>query len=163
MRGNERILKCARSRLGVEWIINQTYHERLEIGSPPLSETVPDFPLVVDTMGCIKLFRFGRRGETLVQSALEAVDVVFAGFEVVAWTARASDRAHGERRGCLQLEKRVRDLEHEDVGVAMVVHDEDALYGATHAKVFIVVLETLQAGRNRGVFFGLGFLGADEG
>jgi hypothetical protein len=45
----------------------------------------------------------------------------------------------------------------------MVVHDEDALYGAPHAKVFIVVLETLQTGRHRGVFFGLGFLGASEG
>jgi len=45
----------------------------------------------------------------------------------------------------------------------MVVHDEDALYGAAHAKVFIVVLETLETCRNRGVFFGLGFLGAKQG
>ena len=147
----------------MKWIINQTYHERLKIGSPPLSETVSNFPLVIDTMRRIKLFRFGGWGETLVQSALEAIDVVFTGFEVVARTARASDTVHGERKGCLQLEKRVRDLEHEDVGVSMVVHDEDALYGAAHAKVFIVVLKTLKAGRNRGVFLGLGFLGANEG
>jgi hypothetical protein len=94
MRGNERILEC-RSRLGVEWRINQTYHERLKIGSPPLSETVSDFPLVVDAMRCIELFRFGRRGETFVQSALEAVDVVFAGLEVVAWTARRQTECVG--------------------------------------------------------------------
>lgn len=43
------------------------------------------------------------------------------------------------------------------------MHDEDALYGATHAKVFIVVLQTLKAGGNRRVFFGLGFLGAKAG
>lgn len=30
--------------------------------------------------------------------------------------------------------------------MTMVVHDEDALYSATHAKVFIVVLKTLEAG-----------------
>lgn len=49
------------------------------------------------------------------------------------------------------------------MGVTVVVYDEDALYSATHAKVFIVVLETLQASRNRGVLFGLGFLGAKQG
>jgi len=68
---------------------DQTYHERLKIGSPPLSETVSDFPLVVDTVRCIELFRFRGWGETLVQSTLEAVDVVFTRLEVVAWTARA--------------------------------------------------------------------------
>lgn len=47
--------------------------------------------------------------------------------------------------------------------MAVVVHNEDALYGATHAKIFIIVLQTLQAGRNRGVFFGLSFLGAGKG
>lgn len=45
----------------------------------------------------------------------------------------------------------------------MIVHDEDALYGATHAKVFIIVLEPLKTRRDRGVFFGLGFFGAIEG
>lgn len=47
--------------------------------------------------------------------------------------------------------------------MSVVVHDEDALYGATHAKVFIVILKTLQAGRHRGVFLGLSFLGTNKG
>lgn len=46
----------------------------------------------------------------------------------------------------LQLEKRVRNLQHEDMGVAVVVHDKDALYGPPHPKVFIVVLQALEAG-----------------
>ena len=44
----------------------------------------------------------------------------------------------------------------------MVVHDEDTLYGATHAGVFIVVLEALEACRDGGVFFWLGFFGAGQ-
>jgi len=44
---------------------------------------------------------------------------------------------------CIQLKECVGDLEHEDVRMTMIMNDEDALDGATHAKVFIVVLETL--------------------
>lgn len=62
----------------------------------------------------------------------------------------------------LQLKERVRDLEHEDVGMTMIVHDKDTLYGATHTKVFIIVLKALEARRHRRVFFGLSFLGADN-
>jgi hypothetical protein len=43
----------------------------------------------------------------------------------------------------VQFEEGVGYLEHEDVWVSMVVHDEYALDCATHAKVLIVVLETL--------------------
>ena len=35
-------------------------------------------------------------------------------------------------------------MEHEYVWVAVVVHDEDSLYGPAHSKVFIVVLEALE-------------------
>lgn len=48
------------------------------------------------------------------------------------------------------------------MGMAVVMHDKDALYGTTHAKVLIVILKALQAGRNRGIFFRLSFLGANE-
>jgi hypothetical protein len=63
----------------------------------------------------------------------------------------------------IQFKKRICDLEHEDVWVAMIVNDEDALYCASHAGVFIVVLETLETGRDGGVFFWLGFFGTMEG
>ena len=45
----------------------------------------------------------------------------------------------------LQLEKRVRDLQHEDMGVTVVVHDENAFHGPPHSEVFIVVLQALEA------------------
>lgn len=43
----------------------------------------------------------------------------------------------------IQLEERVSNLEHEDMRVTVVMHDENALHGATHAKVLIIVLKTL--------------------
>ena len=54
-----------------------------------------------------------------------------------------------------QLEERVGDLEHEDMRVAMVVYDEDALDGATHAEVLVVVLQALQPRGYGRVFLGL--------
>ena len=55
----------------------------------------------------------------------------------------SSEKQQNEKVLGSQLEKRVRDLQHEDMGVTMIVHDEDAFYGAPHSKVFIVILQTL--------------------
>ena len=44
----------------------------------------------------------------------------------------------------IQLEECVGDLEHEDMGMSVVVYDEDAFDCSAHAKVFVVVLQTLQ-------------------
>ena len=49
-----------------------------------------------------------------------------------------------DNRQSIQLEESVGNLKHEDVRVTMVMNDEDALDCATHAEVFIVVLETLK-------------------
>jgi hypothetical protein len=62
----------------------------------------------------------------------------------------------------VQLEKRIGNLKHENVGVAMVMHDKDALARAAHAPVLVVILQPLQARRDGRVFFGLGFFGAGE-
>lgn len=43
------------------------------------------------------------------------------------------------------------------MGVAVVMHNEDTLDGAAHAKVFIVVLESLKTSRDGGIFFWLCF------
>lgn len=59
-----------------------------------------------------------------------------------------------------QFEECVRDLEHEDVGVTVVVDYKDALYSPPHSKVFIVVLKPLQSCCHRGVFFWLSLLRA---
>lgn len=40
----------------------------------------------------------------------------------------------------VQLEKSVCDLEHEDVGMVVLMTDEDALAGPSHAMLFIVLL-----------------------
>lgn len=62
----------------------------------------------------------------------------------------------------IQLEERVSNLEHEDMRVTVVMHDENALHGATHAKVLIIVLKTLQTSGDRWIFFGLCLLGAAD-
>lgn len=63
---------------------------------------------------------------------------------------------------CVQFEERVSDLEHEDVRVSVVVDDQHALDGSSHAKVFIVVLQPLESRLDRGIFFWLGFFRASE-
>ena len=63
----------------------------------------------------------------------------------------------------VQFEKGVGDLQHEDVRVAVVVDDKNTLDGATHAKVFIVVLEALETCRDGWIFFWLCLLGACGG
>lgn len=41
----------------------------------------------------------------------------------------------------------------------MVVHDQYTFDGVSHTIVLIIVLQALQTGSNRGIFFGLCFLG----
>lgn len=62
--------------------------------------------------------------------------------------------------GILQFEESVGNLKHKNVGVSVVVDDEDAFDRAAHAIVLVVVLQTLQPGRDGGVLLGLGLLGA---
>jgi hypothetical protein len=42
-----------------------------------------------------------------------------------------------------QLEEGISNLEHQYVRVTMIMDDKDAFYGATHAKVLIVILQAL--------------------
>jgi hypothetical protein len=59
-----------------------------------------------------------------------------------------------------QLEKRVGDLQHKNMRVPMIVHHKDPFHSASHSKVLIVVLQTLQARRHAWVFLWLRFLRA---
>jgi len=43
-----------------------THHESLEIGAPPLSETIADLPVIVDTVRGVELARVRWGGETFV-------------------------------------------------------------------------------------------------
>jgi hypothetical protein len=47
------------------------------------------------------------------------------------------------RKKYTQLEEGICNLEHQYMRVTMVMHNKDAFYGTTHAKVLIVVLQTL--------------------
>ena len=59
-----------------------------------------------------------------------------------------------------QLEERVRDLQHEDMWMSVIMHDEDTLDRSSHPKVFIVVLQALKSRCDGGVFLGLCLLRA---
>jgi len=103
-------------------------HKCFKVRTPPLGEAVPNLPVVVDPVGGVELTRVTRWGQPVIKTTLEALQLIFAGFQVVT----------------RKLEECVGNLKHEDVRMTMVVNDEDALDRAAHAKVFIVVLETLK-------------------
>lgn len=60
------------------------HHERLEVWPPPLGQAVTDLPVVVHAMRRVELARLRGRSEAIIQSALEALDLVFTWLEVVA-------------------------------------------------------------------------------
>jgi hypothetical protein len=55
----------------------------------------------------------------------------------------ASEHWTTEKKRHTQLEEGIGDLEHQYMRVTMVMDDEYAFYGAPHAKVLIVILQTL--------------------
>jgi len=96
-------------------------------------------------MSRVELAGFGGRGQAFIQPPLQTVDLVLTRFEIVPRPAVLRDkrRSYSKMLG-LQLEKRVRDLQHEDMGMTVIVHDEDTFNSPPHSKIFIVVLQTLE-------------------
>lgn len=76
----------------------RAHHKRLEVGPPPLRETVPDLPFVVDAVRRVKLARLAWRREAVVEPALEPVDLVFARLEVVSGPTQIQRRAQDRRQ-----------------------------------------------------------------
>lgn len=113
-------------------------HERLEVGAPPLRQAVADLPAA----GLLALAQLSDGRQPLVQARLEALDLVVLGSQVVAG----------------QLEEGIRYLQHQDVGVVVLVADEDALARAAHAVGIVVLLEALESGDHRRVLLGLRLL-----
>lgn len=68
-------------------------HEGFEIGPPPLGQRVADLPFVVDALAR-KLAADGR--QTLVESELEAFDLVVFCLQIVARPARWGEGFHSE-------------------------------------------------------------------
>jgi len=121
-----------------------TDHKSFKIWSPPLGQTVTNFPFVVEAVGAVELLRVGRGSETVIQAFFQTLYFVLAGFEVVARSVEMG--LHTFMHWIMvysQFEKGIGDLEHEDMRMAMVVNDEDAFNGATHAIILVVVLQTL--------------------
>jgi hypothetical protein len=56
-----------------------------------------------------------------------------------------------------QLEEGIRNLEHKDMRVAVIMDDENTLDRPTHTKILIVILEALKTRRDRGIFLRLCF------
>ena len=78
---DERILPC---KLALAHSTNiGSHHKSLEIGPPPLSQTVANFPIVIYTMSGVELTGFGGRGQALIQPPLQTVDLVLTRFKIV--------------------------------------------------------------------------------
>ncbi len=121
---------------------DERVHESLEIRSPPLRQRITNLPLLINTLATELCTN---RSQSLIKSHLEPVYLVIFGLEVVS----------------RQLEKGVGDLQHQDVRMVVLVTDEDALAGSSHAMLDIVLFEALEACENGRVFFRLRFLGAE--
>lgn len=117
-------------------------HEGLEIGPPPLGETVADLPV----SGLLALADSTDGGEALIEAGLEAVDLLVLGAQVVAG----------------QLEEGVGDLQHQDMRVVVLVAHQYAFTGAPHPVRAVVLLQPLQARDHRGVLLRLRLLDAER-
>lgn len=110
-------------------------HEGLEVGAPPLGKAVADVPVA----GGLAVSQAADRGQALVEPGLETNELVVVGLQVIAG----------------QLEESVGDLEHQDVRVVVLVADENALAGPSHAVFIVVLLEPPEPRDNGGVLLRL--------
>ena len=62
----------------------------------------------------------------------------------------------------IQLKEGIRNLQHQNVGVVVLVADQDALAGSAHAMFHVVLFQSLQTGEHRGVFFRLMLFGTES-
>lgn len=61
----------------------------------------------------------------------------------------------------IQLKKRIRNLQHKNMRMIMLMTDQDALTRTAHAMLFVMLLEPLEPREHRRVFFGLVLLGPE--
>lgn len=116
-------------------------HEGLEVRPPPLGKTVADMPV----RRVLAVAQAADRGQALVQPGLEALNLLVSVLQIVP----------------RELEESICDLEHEDMRVVVLVADEDALAGAAHAMLVVVLLQALKSGDDTGVLLRLGLLDAE--
>ena len=117
-------------------------HERLKIRPPPLRKRIRNLPLIVDTLAR----ELGPGwGQALVETGFEAFDFVFISVEIVAWSGDFTrvNLCRGRTRDDIQLEKCVRNLQHQNVWVVVLVADQDTLAGSAHAMSHVVLFQSL--------------------
>jgi hypothetical protein len=120
---------------------NEGVHEGLEVSPPPLRKTIPDLPVA----GLFALAQSSHGSQPLVQTNLKAIDLRIIRLQVIAW----------------KLEKGIGDLEHQYMGVVVLVADENALAGAAHAVKTVMLLEPLKSRQHGWVLLRLGLLDAE--
>jgi hypothetical protein len=102
---------------------NKWVHEGFKVWAPPLRQCIPNLPLVI--------YAFARkltsnRCQTLIETFLEAVNLFIVRLQVVA----------------RQLEEGVCYLQHENVGMVVLMAHQNAFTSATHAMFIIVFLKS---------------------
>ena len=137
-----------------EWV-----HESLEIGTPPLRERVANLPLIVDAFAG-ELRAYGRKA--FVQPRFEALDLLDIGSQIVSGPTSVSSISGEMSIIYAQFEECIRNLQHEDVRVVVLVADQDALACPSHTTCLVVFLQSLQSRKDRGILFGLGIFGAES-
>lgn len=101
-------------------------HESLKVGSPPLRKSLANLPFAfVAVVGEL----IARRSESLIQANLEALDLISVGWKVIS----------------RKFEEGVCDLQHQDVGMVVVVAYEDTFAGSPHAVCIVMFFQALQA------------------
>lgn len=116
-------------------------HEGLEVWPPKLRKALTNLPVS-------SLFAFTQSAhwrKSFVQSSFEPLDLVVFWPQVVP----------------RELEERVCDLQHQDMGVVVLVAHQDALTGAAHAMLAEMLFQSLQTGNDGRVLLWLGLLDAE--
>lgn len=101
---------------GVIWV-----HESLKIRPPPLGQCITNDPLIIDGIARELCADWA---QALRETGLEALNLIVFRFEIVTG----------------KLEECIRDLKHQNVGVVVLVADEDTFAGSAHAKLLVVLL-----------------------
>jgi hypothetical protein len=111
-------------------------HEGFEVGAPPLGKAIANVPI---SRG-LAISQAADWGQALIESGLEAHNLVVVWLQVIT----------------RQLEEGIGDLKHENVRVVVLVADEYALAGPSHAVRIVVLLEASKSRDNGGVLLRLG-------
>jgi len=117
---------------------HERIHESLKVGAPPLGKAVANLPVP----SLVALTEAANGSETLIEASLETLNLVVVRAQIVAW----------------ELEEGIRNLQHQDVWVVVFMAYQNALAGAAHAILLIVLLQALQPRQHARILLWLSLL-----